>query len=194
MTPLRILATAVALAVALMLAGCALLPVPGSGVPAATPAPSATTTPDAGEEAPSKADPDILVLSDDDVSEVVEYTPSEPAGSFQIGPGVPPGFPAGVPVYTERWIKNNVAEGTTSAGLPYYSAMFWGDYADLDELSVHFRELGFDEEQKQDDTKRIIIYQNDRYRVTVNATESAVDPQTQELVDPAYSVLIVFLD
>lgn len=193
MTPLRILTTAIAVSASLTLtlAGCALLPTPGTAAPS-TPAP--TAQPDAGEDVPSKADPNILVLSDDDASDVVKYTLSEPAGSFQIGPGVPPGFPAGVPVFTERWVKNSVTEGTTSAGLPYYSAMFWGDYADLDELAVHYRELGFDAEQQQDDTKRVIIYQNDRHRVIINATESAVNPQTEELIDPAYSVMVIFLD
>lgn len=156
-----------------------------------------TATPDAEEkreEGPSDADPAIVVLSDDEVTEVVQFTRSEPAGSWPVGPGIPPGFPAGVPVYPDRWIKNNVVESTTSAGLPSYSAMFWGSYADLDKLAVRFGELGYDTEQQQDDEKRVVIHQNKRYRVIINASESAVDPQSKELIDPAYTVLVVFLD
>lgn len=193
MTPHRILASAVAALAALALTGCALL-APAPDAPA-TPS-AATPSADAQGEpgAPSDAESGIVVLSDDDVTDVVEFTRSEPAGTWPVGPGVPPGFPAGVPVFSDRWIKNNVVESTTSAGLPSYSAMFWGGYADLDKLAVHFEELGFSKDQQQDDTKRVIIYQNERYRVIINASESTVDPQSKELLDPAYTMLVISLD
>lgn len=198
MAPLRILTSAAAVVASLTLASCALLPVPGSGVPAATPAPSATTTPDEAQDqqglGQNKGEPRIVVLNDDGVTDVVKFTRSEPAGSWPIGPGTPPGFPAGVPVYPDRWIDKSVGEFTTGAKLPAYYVMFWGGYDDLDELSVRFLELGYEKDQRQDDTKRVITYENDRYRVTINATESAIDPQSQEPIDPSYTYTVAFLD
>lgn len=193
MTPLRVLTSAVAVTASLSLASCALLPVSQPVTPVATPSAAA---PDAGEEpdAAPDAEPRIVVLNDDDVTHVVKFTRSEPAGSWPVGPGTPPGFPAGVPLYSDRWVDKSVGEFTTSAGLPAYYVTFWGGYAELDKLSVRFLELGYEMDQQQDDTKRAIVYENDRYRVTITATESAVDPQTQEAIDPAYDYTIVVLD
>ncbi len=135
-----------------------------------------------------------LDTDDDDVDEVVRFTRSEPAGSWPIGPDTPPGFPAGIPLYLDRWIDKSIGEFSTGSGLPGYYVMFWGGYAELDALSVRFLELGYEKEQREDETKRVIIYENHRYRVTINATESAVDPQTRELIAPSYTYTVVFLD
>jgi hypothetical protein len=193
-TPRRILTSLVAVAVSLSLASCALLPVSQPVAPVATPSAAAPDAGDAQEPAPSNAESRVVVLSDDDVTDVVKFTRSEPAGSWPVGPGTPPGFPAGVPLYSDRWVDKSVGEFTTSAGLPAYYVTFWGGYAELDKLSVRFLELGYEMDQQQDDTKRAIVYENDRYRVTITATESAVDPQTQEAIDPAYDYTIVVLD
>lgn len=98
-----------------------------------------------------------------------------------------------MPVYPDRWIDDNVIE-FESNGRSGYSAMFWGDYADIDALLVRFRELGYEVDDRRDEGKRVIVLETDRYRVIVNATESARDTQTQELLDPAYTYSIVFLD
>jgi hypothetical protein len=185
LVPVLILALASA-----ALTGCALISAPAEREAAPTPTPSASG---GAAVSPSAADPEIVVLGDDEVTEFPRFTRSTPAGTWPVGEGIPAGFPAGVPVYPDRWIDDNVIE-FESNGRSGYSAMFWGGYADIDALLVRFRELGYEVDDRRDEGKRVIVLETDRYRVIVNATESARDTQTQELLDPAYTYSIVFLD
>lgn len=187
-----IAATSSALLLAPLLAGCGLVSIRDGGGAPARPAASAepSETP-AGDPGPSQADPEIVVLDDDDVTDLPQFTRSTPAGTWPVGEGLPEGFPAGIPAYPDRWVKGNTFE-FDSDGKRGYSAMFWGDYAAVDALLVRFRELGFEVDDRQDDTKRVIVLDTERYRVIINATESAVDPQTEELLDPSYTYSIVF--
>lgn len=196
MTPRRIriltASTAATLAASLTLSGCALLaPQPGGG--AAEPGEQTTTAPREPEtNAPRDDASGIVVLSDDEVTKIPTFVRSEPAGTWPVGEGIPVGFPAGVPVYPDRWIENNVTEFTTN-GLPGYSAMFWGDYDDIDALLVRCEELGYEIDDSRDEGKRVITMFNERYKLIITATESATDPVSGELLDPSYSYLIVFL-
>lgn len=182
---LRVVATGAG--IALTLTACFLPAEPGDG---AAPSPTASL---ADETAPSQADPRIVVLADDEVTPLPTWERSTPAGTWEVGPGVPPGFPAGVPVFPDRWIKNNQLE-FDSGGRSGYSSMFWGDYADVEQLVLRLGELGFDVERQQDETKQVVVADSDRYRVVITATESAQNPGEAGLLDPSYTIVVVAQD
>ncbi|MEO5535862.1 MAG: hypothetical protein ABIR17_12115 [Pseudolysinimonas sp.] len=173
------------------LSGCFFLPIPGPGggsSPSALP-----ISPGDGAETPTTTDPTIVVLTDDEVVPMPVFVRSTPAGTWQVGAGVPAGFPAGVPVFTNRWIKDNVLE-FDSSGRPGYSALFWGGYDDVDQLVARLTQLGFDVDDRHDDTKRTVVADSERYRVVITATESAKNPGEDELLDPAYTLIVVVQD
>ncbi|MEO8528175.1 MAG: hypothetical protein ABI435_03780 [Pseudolysinimonas sp.] len=185
----RVLASLLVLIVgAATLSGCFILPIPGPGdgsSPSASP-----SSPGHEAETPSAADSTIVVLTDDEVVPMPVFVRSTPAGTWPVGAGVPPGFPAGVPVFTDRWIKDNVTE-FDSSGRYGYSAFFWGGYDDVDQLVARLTQLGFDVDDRHDETKRAVVADSDRYRVTITASESAKNPGENDLLDPAYTIIVV---
>lgn len=193
--PRELRAALTVVAATVVLGGCVMFPGPrpGAGDPGAeaTPPGSASPTPTDEPAAPSAGGPVVVVLDDDEVTQVPQFIRSTPRGSWPVGVGIPAGFPAGVPVIADRWIKNNVLE-FDSDGRYGYSAMFWGGYDHVDALVARLEELGFDVEEQRDDTKRVIVADSDRYRVVINATETAQNPGEQEFIDPAYTTIVVF--
>ena len=186
----RILRIALVTVAAVTLSGCVLLPGPDG--PDGSPSPSPTSSAE-GNEAPSAADPELVVLNDDEVVPLPVFTRSTPGGTWPVGTGIPPGFPAGVPVYPDRWIDDSYLE-FDSEGRPGYSAMFWGGYEDVDQIVQRLDELGFDIEDQQDETKRVIVADSDRYRVVINATETAKNAGDADFLDPSYTTTVVTKD
>ena len=174
------------LVVVLALSGCSFFPAPGPG-PTAPSAESPAPTQD-GTPPPAG----IVTLTPDQVQPEDVYTRSEPNGSFPMGLGLPRGFPAGVPAFENRWVKNNFLSFTNSDGRLTYSVMFVGGYDDVDALLAEFARQGWSDEGSDVlETRRAYIVQNDTYRVIITASESA---QNQgEPIDPAYSYAIVVL-
>lgn len=179
---------AIALVVVLALSGCWLLPSPspvvsGQGV---QPSPAPTQSgppPEAG----------IVTLTPDQVLPEDVYTRSEPYGSFPMGLDLPRGFPAGVPAFSNRWVKSNFFSFTNSEGRLNYSAMFVGGYDDVDALLAEFARQGWSDEGSDElPTRRAYIVQNESYRVVITATESATNQG--DPIDPTYSYTIVVLD
>ena len=183
----RILVSALVLVVAATLSGCISLSPISEGE--SSPSPSAPAG-EAGPDAPSDADPEIVVLADDEVVPLPVFVRSTPAGTWPVGTGIPPGFPAGVPVYPDRWIDDNFLE-FDSQGRYGYSAMFWGGYDHIDQLVLRLDELGFEVEDQTDETKRVVVADSDRYRVVITGTESAQNPGEEEFLDPSYTIVVV---
>jgi hypothetical protein len=186
-------AAAAALAAALALTGC--IAFPGGDRPAPTAPEGAPPTTDApgGDGAPSQADPSIVVLTDDQVVPFPQYERSTPEGSWEIGTGIPVGFPAGVPVFPDRWIKNAQQE-FESQGRYGYSSMFWGGYDDMEALALRLDELGFELAREQDEGKLVIVADSDRYRVVLTGTETAQNPGDDHYLDASYTIGITFQD
>lgn len=169
----------------LALSGCAFFPTPQPTLTLAEEAPRPTqdgTPPPAG----------IVTLTPEQVQLEDVYTRSEPHGSFQVGLDLPRGFPAGIPAFTNRWVKSNFFSTINGDGRKTYSAMFVGGYDDVDAVLAEFARQGWSDEGSDElPTRRVYIVQNDAYRVIITATESA---QNQgEPIDPAYSYTIVVL-
>lgn len=141
---------------------------------------------------PDASYPEIVVLAEDQVTDGIEFTQSEPAGTWKVGPGVPLGFPAGIPVFPDRWIDREARSYTTSDGKRAYSAMFWGDYDDVAQIVEKARELGFDIAEQRDDQKWVIAMENDRYKFIINAAEVVEDVVDGGILDPAYSYTVVY--
>jgi hypothetical protein len=171
--------------VAMALTGCVRFPVALPDPPA-----SVSAQPEASPAPPVVADPEITVLTPDQVTAIPPVVKSEPAGSWTIGAGLPNGFPAGIPAFSDRWVEGNVFE-FDSSGRDGLSVMFWGDYTAVDRVLAEFRNLGFDVVDETLETRRVAVAENDQYKVVVTATESAKLPGTDALIDPAYYYAIV---
>lgn len=183
-----------ALAIALSISGCALLAVPadpqgGSANPTATPrATAGASTP--GSTEPIPADGGIVTLTPEQVTPLEVFTRSSPNGTFPVGSGLPDGYPAGVPAFTNRWVEDNFLTFTTGEGLEAFGVMFAGSYADIDDLLVEFDAQGYRVgEDSSNATRRLVTLENETYRVTITATESAESGDT--VLDPSFSYTIV---
>lgn len=177
--------TLTVLVAVLALSGCTFFPGPEPRPTAIEDSPRPTaegTPPPAG----------IVTLTPDQVQPEDVFTRSEPNGSFPMGLDLPRGFPAGVPAFENRWVKDNFLSFTNSDGRLSYGVMFVGGYDDVDALLAEFARQGWSDEGRDVlPTRRAYIVQNDTYRVIITATESA---QNQgEPIDPSYSYTIVVL-
>jgi hypothetical protein len=188
----RILMSALVLITAgVTLSGC-FLPRPGGG--GSTPTPAPTSAAEAADTPSFGAEPTIIVLTEDEVVPIPVFIKSEPAGTWTVGPGVPPGFPAGVPVFTDRWIDNNEIEFEPGSGGYGYGAFFWGGYDHIDQLVLRLTEMGFEVTDQEDETKRVVIAETDRLKVIINGSETARNPGEEEFLDPAYTITVVIRD
>ena len=171
----------------LVLSGCSLLPHPTTTEGASTPGP----LPSATQSGPPP-NSEIVTLTPEEVVPEDVYTQSEPNGTFPMGLDLPRGFPAGIPAFSNRWVKSNFHSFTNSEGRLSYGVMFVGDYDDVDTLLAEFARQGWSDEGSDElPTRRVYIVENETYRVIITATESA---QTQgEPLDPTYNYTIVVL-
>lgn len=187
--PVHLIAPVLVLA---LLSGCSLLPTPSRPSPTAesTGNPDVPSGPTPVESAPPPAG--IVTLTPEQVVAEDVYTRSEPNGSFPVGLDLPRGFPAGVPAFTNRWVKASFFSFDNSNGGTSYSAMFVGGYDDVDALRAEFARQGWSDEGAEElPTRRVYILENQTYRVIITATDSAT---TQgEPIDPTYSYTIVVL-
>jgi len=131
-----------------------------------------------------------VTLTPDEVRPLDEYRMSTPYESFQVGYGLPNGYPAGVPAYTDSWVKSSMIAFINGDDRQSFGVMFVGSYADIDALLLEFDEQGFVlVSDDRDDTKRAIILESAAYRVIITATESAAT--SGEPIDPSFSYTIV---
>ena len=187
---MRLRGTLAVLVTVLALAGCSFFPVP-SAPESSEAAPGGTSSPRPTQDgAPPPAG--IVTLTPEQVQPEDVYTRSEPNGSFPLGLGLPRGFPAGIPAFENRWIKNEFLSFTNSDGRRSYGVMFVGGYDDVDALLAEFARQGWSDEGSEVlPTRRAYIVQNESHRVIITATESA---ETQgEPIDPSYHYTIVVL-
>ena len=188
---MRLPRTLAALATVLALAGCSFFPGPPAPKPS-TPEPTAA----ASSPGPTQGGPPppagIVTLTPDQVQPEDVFTRSEPNGSFPMGLGLPRGFPAGVPAFENRWIKNDFLSFTNGDGRLSYGVMFVGGYDDVDALLAEFARQGWTDEGSEIlPTRRLYIVQNESYRVIITVTESA---ETQgKPIDPSHHYTIVVL-
>jgi hypothetical protein len=184
----RILAALVAL---LALAGCSFLPLPSRPGPTAAGPTSAPSSPAPTQDGPPPP-AGIVTLTPDQVQPEDVFTRSEPNGSFPMGLGLPRGFPAGIPAFENRWIKNDFISFTNGDGRLSYGVMFVGGYDDVDALLAEFARQGWSDEGSEIlPTRRLYIVQNESYRVIITTTESA---ETQgKPIDPTHHYTIVVL-
>jgi len=192
-----VLVPALLLASTLMLTGCGILGAPtptkpdttSTQEPALSPEP---TEPSVDPNAPEANSDGIVTLTPDQVIPADEFTKSTPAGTWNVASSLPKGFPSGVPAYSGRLIKNEFTAFTTGDGLEAYGAMFWGSYAEVDVLLSEFEAQGYRIDGDVDDgKKRVISVESPDRRVTITATESAVDTLDGGLLDPTFNYTIV---
>lgn len=132
----------------------------------------------------------IVTLSEEEQSPVPVYTESKPAGTWDLIQGVPVGWPAGVPIYADRSIKGQFLAYEASNGTTAYSSMVNMTYAELDILLEEYKKQGYVvTDDKKDDTKRVVILLNDVYKIVINGSESAVNPQTSALYDASMTII-----
>jgi hypothetical protein len=210
-TSSRAVAAALGSAVTIaLLASCSLIPLGGgsgpsepsstassapdsTGLPSDAPAPSSSSSSSSSGSAapfPATDGATIVTLTPDEAKPLDEYRMSTPYESFQVGYGLPNGFPAGLPAYKDMWIKASMVGFINGDDRESYTLMFVGSYADLDALLPEFEEQGFAlVSDNRDDTKRAIIVESAAHRVIITATESSVS--SGEPQDPSYTYTIV---
>lgn len=209
----RIGAAALLLGLALALSGCALPAIltgggdrPGETGEPAPPPPPGTTSPlyDDGVIPPPgvapvlEADPRLVTMTEDLFQRVntvqgLTFARSEPAGTWQVGKGLPPEFPVGLPLFPDRWVKNGVMEHDNGGRLAI-SYEFWGGYAEVEAIVAELDRLGFEVDSQIAEDRRAYIAENDLYRVSITVAEGVVDSVNDGVYDPAYSYLVVFRD
>ena len=121
----------------------------------------------------------------------ITWARSTPGGQWQVGTGFPPEFPIGLPLYPDRWIKNDVLLFESDRQLTY-SYSFWGGYAEVAAIMAELDTLGYTVEQDIQPTRQTHIAEGPDYRIVMTVAEGVKDTISGEPYDPQYTYIVQF--
>lgn len=208
-----IAAVALAAAVAVSLGGCVIpsfltgadrtaepVPTPAAdpSLPVDNPEYSAGELPPLGVAPVLETDPELMIMTDELFSRVntvqgLTWAESTPDGTWSVGKGFPVEFPAGLPLFPDRWVKGYplIVE---SGGLLMLSYTFWGGYDEVDAIMTRLAELDFATESEVLPDRQAHVAENDEFRVVITVAEGVTDIQEPSRVyDPQYTYNVKFL-
>lgn len=129
-------------------------------------APQAAETTEPDQPRLHLQDDRFTVLNEDEETPFPEFRKSKPHGSLDVGYGTPPGYPSGVPVQTDAWVKNNFWDYGDE--IRYLFAGGEEEYlAILDQFAYAGWAMDEDEYLGKDKNLRIVHFSNDANRVKV---------------------------
>lgn len=122
----------------------------------------------------------FTVLTEDEETEFPKFRKSKPNGSLEVGYGTPPGFPSGVPVQKDAWLKNNYWQYEDSTRY-----LFSGGEDEFLAVLDQFAYAGWkmDEDEKLGDSLRIVHFSND-----VRTAKVVFDTAQTADTDPYYAL------
>lgn len=212
-----LISTALAAAVAVSLSGCVIPPfltgqdrtrepVPESTLDPSAPPAVAVDNPEYSEgELPPlgvapvlETDPPLMIMTDELFARVntvqgLTWAKSTPDGTWSVGKGFPVEFPAGLPLFPDRWVKGYplIVESDDLLMLSY---TFWGGYDDVDAIMTELAALGFETESQILPERQAHIAENDQFRLVITVAEGVTDIQEPSRVyDPQYTYNVKFL-
>ena len=195
-------ATGAGILLIVALSGCSLVAT-NDAPEAVLPSPAPVETSETNEPNDSQPEPDVLEDSDttdnivtltpEEVTDPVVWDRSTPGGDFKIGQGVPPGFPAGVPVYTDVWIKDSFLS-FDSAGRAAVGVDFNVPLEGIDPLVAEFENQGYriNINERYEEDQRVLIEMESASYLVVLTSAWGVEGGKTGIIDPVLNYTIVW--
>lgn len=181
------------------LTSCSILPNSGNTPPSPTsltPSETSTTPDGSSNETPTAqtTEEGIVILNPEQVTPLEVWTPSTPNGDWNLGKAAPPGMPADIPFYNNRWIEDSslpfTSDGRQGLGFDFNVTL-----EETELLLTRFEEEGYIVNIQRDNTNKKLaaVAENDTYRIVLTTAWDVEHwDETKEFIDPVLYYAVVF--